>query len=317
MLSERSEHREAEAMLLGAIRQARKSGYTWTLASGVLCLAEVHIHLKQTEQAIGELHEALTLFDQLGEPWGQTTSLLLLTKALARTKPDEALEYGARATAIAVDFDSPLLISEVSIAQGIAWLGKGDVRQATACMCDALVASQTIGVPAAIAEALAWIAVASHTSNPAAAANLLGYADAFQGNDSGPSATSDHEPIASLRLTVRSDPAYASGQTLSEDQAVALGLSLRPAQVNTGISADQLPTDAPPRLVVIENGETLTARELDVLRLLAGGKTNAEIGDALFISPLTAKTHVANLLGKLALENRTAAAAWAAQRGVV
>ncbi len=61
----------------------------------------------------------------------------------------------------------------------------------------------------------------------------------------------------------------------------------------------------------------LTTRELDVLRLVAAGKTNAEIGEVLFISPFTAKTHVANLLGKLAVENRAAASTWAAQHAIV
>ncbi len=49
-----------------------------------------------------------------------------------------------------------------------------------------------------------------------------------------------------------------------------------------------------------------------MLRLIADSHINAEIGDALFISPFTAKTHVANLLGKLAVDSR-AAATWAAR----
>lgn len=61
----------------------------------------------------------------------------------------------------------------------------------------------------------------------------------------------------------------------------------------------------------------LTIRELDVLRLVAEGKTNAEIGHALFISPFTAKTHVANLLGKLNVDSRAAAATWAVRNGIL
>ena len=53
------------------------------------------------------------------------------------------------------------------------------------------------------------------------------------------------------------------------------------------------------------------------LGLVAAGKTNAEIGEALFISPFTAKTHVANLLGKLGVESRAAAATWAARHGLL
>ena len=60
----------------------------------------------------------------------------------------------------------------------------------------------------------------------------------------------------------------------------------------------------------------LTAQELRVLGLLAGGLTNAEIGNALFISPKTASVHVSNLLRKLGVANRTEAAAWAIHHGL-
>jgi DNA-binding NarL/FixJ family response regulator len=53
---------------------------------------------------------------------------------------------------------------------------------------------------------------------------------------------------------------------------------------------------------------SLTQRELDVLRLLVRGKTNREIGQALFISPGTAKIHIEHILDKLGVRDRTAAA---------
>jgi DNA-binding NarL/FixJ family response regulator len=59
----------------------------------------------------------------------------------------------------------------------------------------------------------------------------------------------------------------------------------------------------------------LTPQEERVLRLLATGLTNAEIGIALFISPKTASVHVSNLLRKLEVANRTEAATWAARNG--
>jgi two-component system NarL family response regulator len=61
----------------------------------------------------------------------------------------------------------------------------------------------------------------------------------------------------------------------------------------------------------------LTARELDVLRLIVGGKSNKEIGKGLNISEATVKTHINNILSKLGVTDRTQATTMALQRGIV
>lgn len=61
----------------------------------------------------------------------------------------------------------------------------------------------------------------------------------------------------------------------------------------------------------------LTARELEVLRLLAQGRQNKEIAAALTISQRTVKFHVSAIMTKLGADNRTEAVALAAQRGLV
>ena len=60
----------------------------------------------------------------------------------------------------------------------------------------------------------------------------------------------------------------------------------------------------------------LTQREAEVLRLVAGGWTNQQIGDALFITRKTASVHVSNILGKLGVAHRTEAAAVAHRLGL-
>jgi two-component system NarL family response regulator len=61
----------------------------------------------------------------------------------------------------------------------------------------------------------------------------------------------------------------------------------------------------------------LSTRELDVLRLLVGGKRNREIASVLDITEGTVKLHVSSILGKLAVADRTEAVTVALQRGIV
>lgn len=60
----------------------------------------------------------------------------------------------------------------------------------------------------------------------------------------------------------------------------------------------------------------LTRREKDVLKLIASGRSNKEIGEALFITEKTVKTHVSHLLDKLGLTDRTQAAIYAVKHGI-
>jgi DNA-binding NarL/FixJ family response regulator len=98
------------------------------------------------------------------------------------------------------------------------------------------------------------------------------------------------EVVAAIRAAVRGD--------VFLDPAVARRLTQEIVSPPTGIAA-------------------LTTRERDVLVLVAQGRSNQEIADALVISERTARTHVSNVLRKLQLTSRTQAALVAVRQGLV
>jgi DNA-binding NarL/FixJ family response regulator len=61
----------------------------------------------------------------------------------------------------------------------------------------------------------------------------------------------------------------------------------------------------------------LSDREIEVLKLIANGKDNAQIARELFISPKTVKNHISNILMKLQIDNRIQAAVYAVRSGIV
>jgi ATP/maltotriose-dependent transcriptional regulator MalT len=110
--------------------------------------------------------------------------------------------------------------------------------------------------------------------------------------------------LASVRSAL-SEPAFeaawAEGRAMSPEQAMEYALEESP------------PHDegAPSALA------GLTKRELEVLRLVAGGMSNQEIATTLVLSEHTVHRHISNVLGKLGVSSRAAAVARAAQLGLL
>jgi DNA-binding NarL/FixJ family response regulator len=88
-------------------------------------------------------------------------------------------------------------------------------------------------------------------------------------------------------------------------RAVAAGQSLITPRVASSLLG-RIRTE--PQGDPVSAGVDLSAREIDVLALLADGKPNAEIGELLYISPSTVRNHISSILMKLHVENRVQAA---------
>ena len=78
-----------------------------------------------------------------------------------------------------------------------------------------------------------------------------------------------------------------------------------------------IPTEVAAQLVEHMGDEALTAREVEVLKSLAEGNRNKDIGERLFISEETVKVHIKHIMEKLGANDRTQAVAIAVRRGII
>jgi DNA-binding NarL/FixJ family response regulator len=105
-------------------------------------------------------------------------------------------------------------------------------------------------------------------------------------------------------------------ELVSGVRAAAAGESSISPRIATKVLA-RLRQDAGEREEAAKLHPGLSEREIEVLRLLAEGKGNAEIAAELFISPKTVKNHIASILMKLQIENRIQAAVYAVRAGII
>jgi predicted ATPase/DNA-binding CsgD family transcriptional regulator len=154
-------------------------------------------------------------------------------------------------------------------------------------------------------EVLAWIAASRHQYERAAV--LLGAAigplqsmgATLDGNQHVAGYHRDCERQARQALGEAAfQAAYHRGLELPADDAVAYAL--------------QQPPDKPPAKPAVSEAAPLTPRELQVARLIAGGRSNKDIAAELVISQRTAENHVEHILIKLGFTSRAQVAAWAA-----
>ena len=110
--------------------------------------------------------------------------------------------------------------------------------------------------------------------------------------------------------------AWAAGQVMDIDQAVQYALA-QPAPVDASAAPPQVPAILSP---ASHNGtkplDSLTNRELDVLRLIATGMTDAQVAATLIVSPRTVNAHLRSIYSKLGITSRSAATRYAVDQGL-
>ena len=115
--------------------------------------------------------------------------------------------------------------------------------------------------------------------------------------------------LASVSRSDRACPVTAVRLVRSGDALLAPSITRR--------LVERFAPDASVQPVVHSDLSSLTPRELEVLRLLARGLSNAELAAKLTLSEATVKTHVANILAKLQLRDRVQAVVLAYETGLV
>jgi non-specific serine/threonine protein kinase len=192
---------------------------------------------------------------------------------------------------------------------------EGDHQEAVQVIRRSLALCQDLGVQTDVAQELLSLAGSlGALGEPRRAARLFGAAYTYlerRGALIDPSDQPEHDRnMAFVRAQLGEaafNAAWAEGQEMTLEQAVAYALSASDSDIASRSASrpDRVP----------EQSSDLTRREREVARLIAEGKSNREIADALVITERTVEGHVSNLLSKLGFRSRTQVSVWVIENG--
>jgi predicted ATPase/DNA-binding CsgD family transcriptional regulator len=303
------DHEAALAGFEEARRVSEQTGGDRELAYALFGLGAVRLRRGETELAGELLAESRETMRGVDDAFGRAFTLYLLATVMAaagRVADARRLALeGLHASELAGDkFGGGNLGTLLGILE---WLA-GDQQAAEARLKEAVRIRARIGHRWGMftsLEALAWVAQSS--GRPERAALLLGASAALWhelGNALYPQWQAYHDRCeAAARAGLgegRYHTCWQEGCALGRDQAVAAALE------DEGAATAARPAPAAADADAFE----LSARELEVARLVADGLSNPAIASALFVSVATVKTHVSHILAKLGLDSRTQLARW-------
>jgi ATP/maltotriose-dependent transcriptional regulator MalT len=305
----------AERILVEALGRALEAGDADAAALASTCLGMLHEFGRDDDAAAAVYERGLAFARAASDPFPLGVILENLGDVHHRRGDLERAEALVREALAVLAAINDSYASGVALAQ-LGWLAldRGDAAAAARLFGDALAASLDLDDPWFVGGALAGFAgVALAAGDPAAAARLLGAAEARRAASGRP--TLPHfDQAGRLRDAVWGalDPpafaaAFAAGRALPVAKAVAESHSVG--------APPPAPTDQPsPAPSVGRFG--LSPREREVLALLAAGRSNAEIAEALFVSRRTVTTHVTRIYEKLGVASRAEAVAVALREGL-
>ncbi|MGH2560259.1 MAG: ATP-binding protein [Thermomicrobiales bacterium] len=320
--------RRAVAHAAESLDMCRALGDRESAAIALYLLATVDESGGRYDQATSRFEEALSLFREVENPyWVGLTLTHLGIVAWGRGNPDHGRELCEESLAL-----QRLLGHPFGIAFALAYLGhirqdQGDWPGAAPLYDESLALWLDQGFEHGIFILLSGVAgICAAGGHPDRAARLFGAADSVRErirlSPRLPERTLFDRAEAAARAAL-DEPAFvaawAEGRALSSEQAATEAAVVAKEAISwtesTVVRSSQAASAASAAQRALLGG--LTARELDVLRLIATGQTDQQIADALFIGRRTVTSHVSSILAKLGLDSRTAAATHAVRHGLV
>ncbi len=322
---------DATALIDEAIEAADAAGNDWEAGLTLAAKAAIAVRQNTLKSAQRSYEAALEVLSD-NNRWGVAQIQYGLgTLARARGDADMALRHFEDAAEIFREVDAWIEIARCLAGVGWIALAGGDLELARARLAEGLRINQACGQRLGIARGLeAFAALAAARQQPEQAARLAGAATQLRESLGQPTGIGSRvEALLELardRLGVAAAAAlFAEGREMTADDAVgdalsshietAAGLPASPA--HAGAKDPARPGEAawadPTRLGSARSASPLTAREHEIVVLIARGLSNRQIADELVISPATAARHVANILSKLGFTSRTQVASWAAR----
>jgi len=300
----------ARPMFEQSLALYRALGDEWGTATTLTYLGNIAFFAADYGRARPLLEEASALFRKSGQAWGIAVTLYCLGLALLSQHQGDPTAHAhlQESHDILKRLGDLRGLIRVAVGLGRFALDKDDFARARAHWHEGLSLAQEVGDQWATAHCLDGFAgLFTLEHQPDLAARLFGAADSLRehiGAGLLPAFQAWRErelPLARSALgNLAFEAAFAEGRRLTLDQTLAL----------LETPAPDAPRIAKPAAL------PLTAREIEVLRLLATGLTNAQIAASLVVSPTTVNAHLRNIYGKLGVTSRTAAVRFAVENGL-